>query len=517
MNGLGGRSGDIHRAASPVMTRLGRRSGAAAALLLSLLVATPASPAGAEEGGPAITIDSPRADRPLESPTVTVSGTATSGSLYRMRDITLTASGDAAKKVTCSQSPCAFSWTLTRPSNGRYEYKIAATQALPLVGTAGPSNERTGVFHVAAPAAKPVLDPPTVNEARNTELSWTRNTEPDMLYYAVFRKDPGGSKYMPVGNTVPQPGSGAKVPFTDTTTSAFNGGDYSYQVVAVRKGAGGDWPKEIASDPSSARTATVPAPPTTTSITGPGAPAPGAPPAAGPTTTVKPGTSAGVDLSGFLSSRSQPVTLPSITVPEPPDTGFEGTLPFGARPPGDDLEEGEAEAVLPDDARRSIISRIDPGRPLVPVAGGLVLLLLAMHLRLLNHRIKVAPDGDLPVDAAPVPPPPAAPAPAPVRAAAPTPPPARRPAPAAPPPQPAPAPASALYDVDDGWDDEDWAPEPAPAPARAREADPEPELVTLWAPPEADEPDPAPFDPDEVEVFEVVSSNRRRLARAGAP
>ena len=391
------------------MARLGRRSGAAAGLLLSLLVATPAPAAGAQEAGPTITIDSPRAEPPVQNATVTVAGKATAGSLYRMRDVTLTAGGEAPRRITCSESPCSFSWTLSRPSNGRYEFKVTATQALPLVGTTGPSNERTRVFYVGAPAARPLLDAPTVNEARNTELSWTRNTEPDMLYYAVFRKDPGGSKYMPVGNTVTQPGSGAKVSFTDTTTSAFNGGDYSYQVVAVRKGAGGDWPDEIASEPSSVRTATVPAPLTTTSTTvpggGPGTPAPSTPGAAAPTTTLaRPGTSGGIDLSGFLSSRSQPATLPAITVPEPPDTGFQGSLPFGARPPGDDLEEGEVDAVLPDDARRSIISRIDPGRPLVPVAGGLVLLLLAMHMRVLNHRIKVASEGDLPVDAAPVPP-----------------------------------------------------------------------------------------------------------------
>ena len=503
MTGPGGRSGKHSPAGSPAMGRLGRRSGAAAVLLLGLLVATPASPAGAEEGGPQIEIDSPRAEPPLESASVTVSGRATSATLYRMKDVTLTIGGETKTKA-CTTSPCEFSWTVSRPSNGRYDFKVVATQALPLVGTPGPSNDRTRVFYVAAPAAKPVLDPPKVNEARNTELSWSRNTEPDMLYYAVFRKDPGGSKYLPVGSTVAQPSSGTKVSYTDTTTSAFTGGDYSYQVVAVRKGAGGSWPAEIASDPSSIRTATVPAPPATTSTTTAAAPPGSPPPGAAPTTTVKPGTSAGVDLSSFLSTRSQPISLPAITVPEPPDTGFQGTLPFGARPPGEDLEEGPEEAVLPDDAPRSIISRISPGRPLVPVAGGLVLLLLAMHMRVLNHRIKAVPDKDLPVDDVPAP----APIPTVVRAPAPAPAPAPEPQPA-PAPARAPAPAPALYDID-----EDWAPV-----AAEPEPEPEPEPVTAWAPPEIDdidEPEPEPFDPDAIEVFEVVSSNRRRLARAGA-
>jgi len=59
------------------------------------------------------------------------------------------------------------------------------------------------------------------------------------------------------------------------------------------------------------------------------------------------------------------------------------------------------------------------------------------------------------------------------------------------------------------WDDEDWAPV-------ATEPEPEPEPVARAAPAAADEPDPAPLDPDDIEVFEIVSSNRRRLARAGA-
>ena len=50
------------------------------------------------------------------------------------------------------------------------------------------------------------------------------------------------------------------------------------------------------------------------------------------TTTAKPAPPAGVDLSKFLSSRAQPITLPSITIPEPPDTGFQGH-PALRRPP----------------------------------------------------------------------------------------------------------------------------------------------------------------------------------------
>ncbi len=463
---------------------------------MALLVVAPASPAGAE---PTLTIVDPQDKQVLDKATFTVRVSAPADLVYRAREITWAVGGKTGK-VACPNVDCAASWTVELPSNGPKELTVSATTEGLIGLLPGPKVQASPrTFALAAPAAQPVLDPPKVNDARNTELSWSRNAEPDLLYYAVFRKDPGGTKYTQVAGNVSQSATGTKVTYTDTTTSAFLGGEYSYQVVAVRRGATAT--AEVSSAPSTARTAAIPAPPSTTSTSVvPGAPQPEAPPA-GPTTTVKPGTSAGVDLSGFLSSRSQPAPVPTVTVPEPPDTGFASTLPFGARP-ADLEEEGEADAVLPDDERSftSIISRISPGRPLVPVAGGLIMLLLAMHMRLLNHRIKAEPAGDLPIDDVATPPVAAArPAPA-------TP----SPALATPAPAPPPPPSPPLYDVAAEWTDFDLddvdeldEPEEEWAPVDLLERDPEPD------------PQPA-SDPDAVEVFEVVSSNRKRLARAGA-
>lgn len=498
-----------------------RRAGAAAALVGALIVTGLASPAGAEA---VITVTGPAEGAVLDRSTVSITGRIEVGALSTIKEAVLTL-GDARFDARCTQSPCGFTWAPSLPRNGRYEVTVAAVEQTLVVE--GPRTTLTRKFVVDAPPAKPVLDAPKVTEGRTVELSWSRNTEPDMLFYAVFRKDPGGTAFTPVG-TVKQPESGAAVSFTDATTT-LNGGDFAYQVVAVRKG--GTKP-ETASAPSAVRTAVVPVPPTTTTL----APAPGAPAAGATTTTVKAGAAAGTDLSGFLAARSQVAPTRPPTILEPPDTGFEGDLPFGAVPPGQDLEEGEAEAVVPntDRSTASIVS-LEDGRPLVPVAAGLVLLLLALHLRVLNRRLRPVGGGDLPIEA----PAPAAGAPAGAPAPAPTPGPAaptsaapsearharravsiaapvagagrewqREPEPEVPELEPelateAAGGTPAFYDVadDDDWD-AGWAPHAG--------TDVEPEIE-----PEPRLRAPAP-DPEQVEVFDVIAPERRALARSGA-
>lgn len=489
--------------------RLGRRSGAVVALLTVLLVTVPASPAAAAA---VITIDAPAAGTST-SPAVNVEGRAESDTplLYRIKTVKLVIA-DKSRDVECTQQPCRFSWAVNLPVNGPYVLKVTAAEATVLGNLLGSTKEASRSFSVAAPPARPVLDKPTVTEGRTVDLSWSRNTEPDMLYYALFRRDPGSSSFIRIGGNIAQKPS-AKITFSDTTTSAFNGGDYAYQVVAVRKGASGTADTEAKSEPSGAAAVSVPPPPTTTTA----APNPAGVPAgtgtgagtggAGTTTTVKRGSAGGVDLSGFLNSRPPAVPLTPITTPEPPDTGFGANLPFGARPPGQELEEGEAEAVPPR-GRTSVINSLENGRPLVPVAGGLVLLLLALHMRLLNRRIKAADAADLPVEGG-----------------------ASARAEPAPEPAPAPQTETARAQPEPEAAKEEWAPEEW-APPGARRPGIEPDLEPAAA--------AAPFfdfdadldfeleaaaghgragdrpDPDAIEVFEVVSPAPRRLARAGS-
>lgn len=530
--------------------RLARRFGSAAVVVVAVLTVTPPPAAFAQA---VIAIDSPKADAALTTSSVTISGSVTSDAplLSAPKTVSLAMKDQQQSPVSCSDSPCKFSWTVPLPLNGPYDFTVSATDATRLLGIESTAVTQSRHLTVAAPPRKPVLDPPKVTDGRTVELSWARNTEPDMLYYAVFRKDPAASKYLQVGDKVTQPASSqAKVTFTDTTTT-FLGGDFSYQVVAVRKGATGTATSEVSSDPSSALAASVPPPPTTTTA----APAPGAPGAAGPTTTAKPGQANGVDLSGFLSSRAGPTSLPPITAPEPPDPGFQNTLPFGARPAGDDTEPGDAQAVPPTSTTHRVTSIVtrNAGRPLVPIAGGLVLLLLAMHMRLLNKRIKpVDGDGDLPLGppvtaraAAAGPPEPVvvveplvahSPGPAPTSEPAPeaqvddvldeeaawAPPPEiepdAEPQPEPDPPETEPVPQAEL---DPGLDldvpgEEMWAPELVdPDPAAALD-DFVYELEPQAAPEPPDELVPAEPVSDEIEVFDVVAPNRRRLVRSGS-
>jgi hypothetical protein len=98
-----------------------------------------------------------------------------------------------------------------------------------------------------------------------------------------------------------------------------------------------------------------------------------------------------------------------------------------------------------------------------------------------------------------------------------------------------PTPAPALYDVveEEAWDEEEWAPPAIIEAEPAGEADLEPEPLVAAAPsadlggfdfdvdfelevaPIEDDAGEGP-DPDDIEVFEVVSPAPRRLARAGS-
>ncbi|MDP8938516.1 MAG: fibronectin type III domain-containing protein [Actinomycetota bacterium] len=269
---------------------------------------------------------------------------------------------DACRPCNRTDGKIRFSVSVPVDVNWRYRAEVTAGKSLVLTEMTG--KKISEPFAVAAPPRAPQNVKVEVSPERIVTVSWDRNPEPDMLHYVVSRKDPGGDSFRLIGEVVRHPTSS----FVDRTTTAA-GGDYAYQVVAVRSGATAG--SRVSSGASEPRSISVPAP------------APG---------DATGGPAAGrADVSGFLAN--QPRTSSAPGPPRtllPPDTGFSQTLPFGARPPAEEIEEGEQEprSLEVGTTTSEYVSR---GRPLVPVAAGAILLLLAVHLRLLNQRVKAVP------------------------------------------------------------------------------------------------------------------------------
>lgn len=376
-----------------------RRSSAVvgATWLLSLAVASPVL--AATDNGLVVEFTGPTASGTNSSPTV--SGQVVAGEARielgprEVETITLkivpSAGGAPVASVTQSPGspvPVSFTWRPSIPINGNFRVEATATGTATLLLVAQPvSGDATRDFSVAAPARAPQRVTASANEDRSVTVSWDRNTEADILGYRIFRRDPGSDTFFQVGPRIGMDHRtcGARCEFADAGTVAV-GGDYAYQVLAFRGG-----PTEpVPSSPSQTATINVPAP-TTTVVADPGgspdAPGTGAPGAPGVAKTPAPA------ISSFLANRPPPKAPPAPKILEAPDTGFNRELPFGAAPDeialADEEEPGESEAVLPPDTLAlGSDDTLNQGRPLVPVAAGLLLLVLAAHMRLFVSRTR---------------------------------------------------------------------------------------------------------------------------------
>jgi len=207
------------------------------------------------------------------------------------------------------------------------------------------------------------------------DIGWDRNNQPDTVGYVVERKGPTDGAYVPIGAGVAQPGGG-RVSYTDPSLTQ-GGGAYAYEIVAVRAGGDGDMKNAkawVQSKPSAAGSATVPGPPAA---------------AAGPVPgfIIPPGGRLDLGSLGGLKGGS------SISS-GPPDTGFRQQLPYSDVPtttadPGAD--ESQNLAAPPNQAPVPVV-----GHPataggnravLIPIAGGAVLFVTALHLRWFSRRL----------------------------------------------------------------------------------------------------------------------------------
>ena len=407
------------------MSRLGRALvGGGVAVLVALGTAVPASAAA-----PRITITGPTPDQQVQTnePTVSARVEMQNGVLTDRIRLRVEAVGAERAPVTASEAASGASQTVSfpvaLPYNGTYRATLTARgsdRPLDLNGEESVTAERT--FAVAAPPVSPTGVRTAVDEAaRTVTVSWKANPEPDLLFYVVQRAK-GGSDFAVVGKAT-------EATFVDATT-ADSGGDYRYQVVAVRNGVREG--EGISSDPSAlsaestAKVPDPPAPPTSaagTTVPGGGTAAttPGSAGSAASAGTVpanSPGaltTSGRVDLTGFTNVQSQAARRPSTprTV-APADPGFQSTLPFAPQP--DDVGEGlDGEAAeggdlgerAADSPQFRELGAEDEGderqRSLALFAGGLLATVLLMHVLWVKSEVKrapleaVAPEGPRPV------------------------------------------------------------------------------------------------------------------------
>jgi hypothetical protein len=276
---------------------------------------------------------------------------------------------------------------------------------------------------VVPPASPTEVKVAVDNTARSVTVTWKPNAEPDMLFYVVQRSKGTSTEFTVLGK--------ANEPkFVDAST-ADSGGDYRYQVVAVRAGATAE--EGISSDPSgisaesTAKVPDPPPPPTTAPPAGPGTTiaAGNAASGTGTATTIpasSPGaltTSGSVDLKGFTSVQSQTARR-SSPLPRAiePDTGFQPTLPFADIPEGEEegeLEEGgELGEVAADSPQFRELGAEDDGadrqRTMAFFAAGLLATVLLMHVLWVRSEVKrvpleaLEPEGPTPIgrdDAAP--------------------------------------------------------------------------------------------------------------------
>ncbi len=300
-----------------------------------------------------------------------------------------------ADRSACCDNPAngTVPFSMTAPvlaRNGAYNIRATATGHFLLGGVVVSPRSADRSFVMAVPPAPPNLAAPQLVD-RSVKLTWTPGrVDPDLMGYAVYRK---------VGSGAFQPIAGLRADvttYTDDRTPPA-GGAVQYRVDALRQGAvSSNKPEDWLARPSAAVVANVPAPPTTVPDTQPGE----------TTTSTTPGgglqpdgaVNSTPDLSSLFGSGGGSVpSFPTPTIPAIPDPGFSELLPFPSSSGGGKVD-GRQQA-LPGDAsgRAALDSEADDDSNrralLVPVAGGSVLCVAALHLRWLNRRIAVGAIG----------------------------------------------------------------------------------------------------------------------------
>ncbi len=374
------------------MTRA--RGGLAAAVASTVWLLALAAPAWAAT----MSFDNPRQDDPYfrsaDDGNVVVRGTVTSDDRNKeIEGVTfafspgLEASGPCREafvndpgEITIADDAqsASFELVISAPCNRSHEVAATVTYRDPLaLGLVRPEPETTRPlrFAVAVPPApvqgvKATYDPAT----KKVELSWARGPEPDLIGYQVERNPPGPDGWAPLGGRV------TGTSFTDTLTVDD---EHSYRVLAIRSGPDATI-RELLSEPDKAKVVK----------SGPDRPEPTVP----DTALVRPPASSSASSRASANRGGGGGAAPArrgtaATI----DDGFNRNLPFD--PSATTTIPASPDSVPPEDAAVLAIdddSTDEDSRraTMVPIAGGLALMMAAVHLRLLAKR---AAEPELPI------------------------------------------------------------------------------------------------------------------------
>ncbi|HUR17546.1 MAG TPA: fibronectin type III domain-containing protein [Acidimicrobiales bacterium] len=383
------------------MTAIVRPRSIAAFAVFILATAGFLAPA-AHAGTPTVTITAPGRDQILRVSSFPVSAEVTNVGKIRF-GLTPVAAGAQAplsrETTATSTARQVVSFNVSVEYNGKYRADVSADhEGGTLDINSPPTASASREFFVAAPPEPPlnvraVVDP----DSRGVTVSWNANTEKDLLFYVV-KKAKGDGAYSPLATT-----NGPGDTSVADPSTAESGGEYRYQVVAVRRGQDAD--SGVTSDPSQPATATVPDPPGPPTTAGPDSSTPSTTPggstSSNTTGTTFPANSPGalkksgtIDLSGFSAIQSQ--ARRSAVRSTEPDPGFTETLPFGTTDTtrllgddeqassgaGDDEEVRELGAEDANDSRQQSAAFL---------AAGLLATVLLMHLLWIKGEVQREP------------------------------------------------------------------------------------------------------------------------------
>lgn len=350
-----------------------------AALFSVLLVAIPAAPALAMTNTRFV---SPGSDAVKGTVTVQVASTPEPGLLGGENvsvTVTITPPSGAGGPITLNLSPKGgdlheASWnTSSLPYNGNYGLEAVARSSS-LLGEK--SQRATATAKVANPPATPTGVKAVLKDGV-PHVTWSANTEKDLLGYRLMRSADGGG---PV-----EVSAGAATSFTDS--GAPHSAALTYRVIAVRKSpVSASGVPSGTSAPSAA--VTIPAPPPPPEPAAGEAPAgDGAP--ADSENPVVPGTNI---VTGKETPAAPPVTnnsfgraIAPIVKAAPGGTAFDETLPYDGIPP-EQFEAAAGSDPSPLDAQ-GLGDGVTVTNPAKFVLGGILLLIASGFMWRTSRRL----------------------------------------------------------------------------------------------------------------------------------